>query len=83
MSSGTFEHTNIAHFCLVFMIPPALTSINYLILISQKTSFVHNHVPYKFENDDNNIFKYQHCVEESIYDVKFSKNYLIFIVFEG
>ena len=75
MSSGTFEHTNIAHFCLVFMIPPALNSINYLILISQKTSFVHNHVPYKFENDDINIL----CVEESIYDVKLSKNHFIFM----
>ena len=50
MSSGTFEHTNIAHFCLVFMIPPALTSIalyipNYLMLISQNTSFEHISCP--------------------------------------
>ena len=85
MSSGTFKHTNIAHFCLVFMIPPALTSINYLMLISQKTSLKIYHFLFKLKNDAISIFKCQKLykdydrVEEFIYDVSLSKNYVIFM----
>ena len=47
MSSGTFEYTHIAHFFLVFMIPPALTSINYLNAYIAKTSFEHISRPFQ------------------------------------